>query len=185
MSRVPDNPLIRIYRQGGACQVVSRRVLDDRWVPNDPLVLDNPLIRGRPSRWSVPRDVREAKVLDDRWVPDDPLVLDDPLIRDDCQGEMCHMVLGKGGTCRVMLGKVPNDRWVLDDPLVPNDQLIRNDYQGRMCRTVSRKGGACHAMSGKVPNDRWVPDDPLINDNYQGEMHRAVSHSLCDRRYFW
>ncbi|KAF3959438.1 hypothetical protein CMV_015745 [Castanea mollissima] len=35
MSRVPSDPLIRNDCQGEACQTVSRKIPDDRWVPDD------------------------------------------------------------------------------------------------------------------------------------------------------
>ena len=38
MSRVPNDLLICNDCQGGACRVVSRKVPDECWVPNDPLV---------------------------------------------------------------------------------------------------------------------------------------------------
>ena len=42
MSRVPNDALIRNDRQGGACRVVSRKVPDEFWVLNDPLVPKDP-----------------------------------------------------------------------------------------------------------------------------------------------
>ena len=42
--KVPDDSLICNNRQGGACCTVLGKVLNNRWVPNDPLVLGDPLI---------------------------------------------------------------------------------------------------------------------------------------------
>ena len=67
--RVPND------RHNGMCHVVSRRVLDDPWVPDDPLIRD--------SRQSGMCHVVLGKVPDD------------PLIRDNHQGGMCRMVSGK------------------------------------------------------------------------------------------
>ena len=73
MSRVPDDPLIRNGRQGGACRVVSRKVLDDCWVLDNPLLLDDLLIHN--DRQGGACHVVLGKVLDNRWVLNDPLVL--------------------------------------------------------------------------------------------------------------
>nr|POE62009.1 hypothetical protein CFP56_39602 [Quercus suber] len=92
-------------RHSRVCHVMSRRVLDDPWVLDDPLIRDD-----RQSRMC---HVVSRRVLDDPWVPDYPL------IRDDRQSRMCHVVLGKipddlsihddhqGGICRMVSGKVP------------------------------------------------------------------------------
>jgi len=66
---------ISINRQGRACRAVSRKVLDDRWVPDNPLVLEDSLIRDYCQG--------EACCAVLGKVPDDPLVPDDLLIRDD------------------------------------------------------------------------------------------------------
>ena len=58
---------------------MSRKVLNDRWVPDDLLVPNHQLIRDK--RQDEACRTVSGKVLDD------PLVPDDPLIRDDRQGE--------------------------------------------------------------------------------------------------
>ena len=60
---------------------MSRKVSDDRLVPDDALVLANPLIYDDCQDGTC-RAMSE-KVLDNRWVLDNPLVLDNLLIRDD------------------------------------------------------------------------------------------------------
>ena len=57
------------------------KVLDDRWVPNDPLVHDDQLICD--DRQGGVCHTVSGRVPNDRWLPDDPFVFDDTLIRDD------------------------------------------------------------------------------------------------------
>ena len=57
------------------CLAVLGQLSDDHWVPNNPLVLDNPLIND--DRQGGTCRAVSGKVLDDLWVLDDPLVLDD------------------------------------------------------------------------------------------------------------
>ena len=72
------------------CRTVSRKVTDNHWVPNHPLVLDDPLIPD--NRQGEMCRVVSGKVPDDCWVPDDLLVLDDQLICDDRQGRAYRVV---------------------------------------------------------------------------------------------
>ena len=74
------------------------KILNDRWVPNNPLTPDDPLIHDE-RQGGVCRAV-SGKVLVDHWVPNDALASNDPLISDKHQGKACH----------VMSGKVPDNR---------------------------------------------------------------------------
>ena len=72
--------------------MVSGKVPDNRWVPDDPLVpTKQPIDTWRLLGRSVSRGVKE--VPDDHWEPDDSLIC------DDCQSE----------TCRALSGMVPDD----------------------------------------------------------------------------